>query len=374
MESLGATLNASSGSSGFTSNVAASGLTENFDQTLDIFADLIRNPQFSAEEFEKLKTRTLNQMQFQRTIPGLIAQERLQRAAYREHPASVIFPPADALKRMTADDLKKFYQAYYRPNNAILAVTGAITMKQLMPKLEKMFGDWQKADVPSTQIPAVQDLSKAGIYLIDRPNSVQTTLLLGSLGIDRKHPDYYALQVLNEVFGGSPAARLFMNLREDKGYTYGASSNVSSSKYPGLVFASSSVRTEVTEGALKEFMYEIKRIREEKVPAGELENAKRSLIGSFALSLEQPPVLLSNMLTLRLYDFPDSYWDAYPQKIMAVTSEDIQRVAQKYYDPSRLQIIAVGDAGKIREALGKYGTVEMYDTEGKLVASTTKAQ
>lgn len=369
MEALGSTFNTGSGPSGFVTNVAASGLMENFDRTLDIFTDLVRNPLFSAEEFEKLKTRTLNQMQLQRTIPGLIAQERFQRATYGNHPAGILLPPAEAVKQMTANDLKQFHQTYYRPNNAILAITGDITIKELMPKLERMFGDWQKADVPATQIPPVQELSKAGIYLIDRPNSVQTTLLLGSLGIDRKHPDYYALQVLNEVFGGSPAARLFMNLREDKGYTYGVNSAFSASKYPGVVFASSSVRTEVTEGALKEFMYELKRIRDEKVSATELENAKRSLIGSFALSLEQPTTLLGNMLTLRLYDFPDNYWDVYPQKITTVTADEVQRVAQKYYSPSRLQIIAVGDASKIRETLAKYGAVETYNTEGKLIAT-----
>ncbi|HEX9962904.1 MAG TPA: pitrilysin family protein, partial [Pyrinomonadaceae bacterium] len=243
----------------------------------------------------------------------------------------------ESLRTLTPDALKQFHQTYYRPNNAILAVTGDITMKELMPRLEKAFGDWQKAEVPATKIPTVAALSKPGIFLIDRPGSVQTVLQLGNVGIERTNPDYFSVLVMNQIFGGGPQARLFMNLREDKGYTYGAYSGFGGSKFPGTVQASSSVRTDVTEGALKEFMYEIKRIRDEKVPAEELENAKRSIIGSFALSLEQPQALLSNIVTQKLYGFPVAYWDDYPQQVSRITVDDVQRAAQKYLDLPHLQ-------------------------------------
>jgi zinc protease len=173
--------------------------------------------------------------------------------------------------------------------------------------------------------------------------------------------------VMDRIFGGGPSARLFLNLREDKGYTYGAYSNFTGSKYRGVVMASSEVRTDVTEGAMHEFMYELKRIRDEKVPTAELENAKRAIIGGFALSLEQPQALLQNIITQKLYDLPADYWDTYPQKVSAITAEDIQRVAQKYVDLSHLQVVAVGDATKARDVMAKYGSVEVYDAEGKPV-------
>jgi predicted Zn-dependent peptidase len=366
-ESLGATIGANAGLSGFTSSVTSAGLVENLDQTLDIFADVVRNPAFPAAEVEKFKNRTLAQLQAQRSIPQLLAAERFNRALYGEHPASLVLPPVESLRALTPDALKQFHQTYYRPNNAILAITGDVTMKELMPKLEKAFGDWQKAEVPATKIPTVAALTKPGIFLIDRPGSVQTVLTLGNVGIERTNPDYFSVLVMNQIFGGGPQARLFMNLREDKGYTYGAYSGFGGSKYAGAVSASSEVRTDVTEGALKEFMYEIKRIRDEKVSAEELENAKKSIVGSFALSLEQPQALLSNIVTQKLYGFPVSYWDDYPQQVSRITADDVQRAAQKYLDLPHLQIVAVGDAAKVRNALAIYGSVEQYDAEGKVV-------
>lgn len=190
-------------------------------------------------------------------------------------------------------------------------------------------------------------------------------LQLGTLGIERTSPDYFSLLLADRILGGGPAARLFLNLREDKGYTYGAYSNFGGSKFRGTWVSSSEVRTDVTEGAMKEFMYELKRLREEKVNPEELDNARRAIVGSFALSLEQPQSLLQNIITQKLYDLPADYWDTYPQKVAAITAEDIQSVARKYIDLDHLQIVAVGDASKAREVLAKYGKVEVYDAEGK---------
>ena len=370
VEALGGLLSAGAGLSSFTSNINASGLVENLDPMLDIFADVIRNPKFPLEEVEKFKARTLAQLQYQRSIPQFLAQERFNRAIYGEHPGSLVSPPPESLKRTTPADLAKFHLTYYRPNNAILAIVGDVTLKEIMPKLERAFSDWQKGDVAKLTIPEVPAQGPARIYLIDRPGSVQTVLQLGTLGIERVNPDYFALLVMDRIFGGGPAARLFMNLREDKGYTYGAYSGFGGSKFRGTVFASSEVRTDVTEGAMKEFMYELKRIREEKVSPTELENAKRALIGSFALSLEQPQALLQNIVLQKLYDLPADYWDTYPQKVAAITADEVQRVAQKYLDLGHLQIVAVGDASKARDVLTKYGSVEVYDAEGKLIQPT----
>jgi Predicted Zn-dependent peptidases len=364
-DALGTTLAANSGLSSLTSAVSTSGLVENIDQTLDIFADVVRNPSFPQSEVNKYRDRTLSQLQFQRSIPQFLAQEAFNKAIYGNHPAALVIPPADSLKKLSSKDLAEFHSTYYRPNNAILAVVGDVTMKDLMPKIQKAFGDWQKADVPAVTIPQAPDPASSMIYLVDRPGSVQTVLQLGTLGIERTSPDYFAVLLADRVLGGGPSGRLFLNLREDKGYTYGAYSNFGGSKYRGTWTSSSEVRTEVTDGAMKEFKYELTRLGTEKVSVDELENAKRAIIGSFALSLEQPASLLQNIITQKLYNLPADYWDTYPQKVSAITADDVQRVAQKYIDMKHLQVVAVGDASKTLEILSKYGTVQVYDTEGK---------
>jgi zinc protease len=368
LDRIGAQLFAGSSLSGFTSTVGASGLSENFDQILDIFADVSRNPAFPKDEVEKYKARTASQLQFQRSSPNFLAAESFNRAVYGEHPASLVAPSPEALKRTTSEDLAKFHAAHYLPNNAMLAVVGDVKLSEIMPKLERAFGDWKAGEAPKTTIPAATAAySKPRVILIDRPGSVQTLLQLGNIAIERNDPDYFALLVMNRIVGGGGTARLQRNLREDKGYTYGAGSGFSGLKYRGTWAATSSVRTEVTADALREFMNEFKSIRDQKVTDFDLENAKRGLTGSFALSLEQPQLLLSNIVTQKLYDLPADYWDTYPQRVAAVTAEDVQRVARKYVDTDRLQVVAVGDASKVRAALAQYGAVEVFDSNGRPV-------
>lgn len=368
VDALGATLTANSGLSGLTSVVSTSGLVENLDQTMELFADVVRNPSFAQPEVDKYKTRTLAQLPLLRSNAGFLASEQFARAIYgTSHPASLVVPPAESVRKLTSKDLAEFHSTYYRPNNAILAIVGDVTMKEIMPKIEKVFGDWEKGNVPAVTIPPAPAQSESRIYLIDRPGSVQTSIQLGTLGIERTSPDYFAVLLADRVFGGGPTGRLFLNLREDKGYTYGAYSNFSSSRYRGTWGASSDVRTEVTEGAMTEFMKELNRMRTEVVPAEELDNAKRAIVGSFALSLEQPGTLLQNIITQKLYNLPADYWDTYPQKVAAITAADVQKAAQKYLDMGHLQVVAVGDASKARDVLAKYGKVEVYDAEGKPV-------
>src|SRR5215216_1690861 len=370
VDALGATLTANAGLSSLTSTVTTSGLVDNLDQTLELFADVIRNPTFPQAEVDKYKSRTSAQLRFQRSIPQFLAAEQFQKAIYgTSHPASLIVPAAESIKKLTTKDLAGFHSTFYRPNNAIIAIVGDVTMKEILPKLEKYFGDWQKGNVPATTIPSVPEPSDSRIYLIDRPGSVQTVLQLGTLGIERTSPDYFAVLLADRVLGGGPSGRLFMNLREDKGYTYGAYSNFGGSKFRGTWISSSEVRTDVTEGAMKEFMYELNRMRNDAVPGEELENAKRAIIGSFALSLEQPQNLLQNIITQKLTTCPADYWDTYAQKVSAITTADVQRAAKQYIDLGHLQVVAVGDAAKAREVLAKYGKVEMYDAEGKPVTA-----
>jgi predicted Zn-dependent peptidase len=207
------------------------------------------------------------------------------------------------------------------------------------------------------------------VSLVHRPNSVQTTVALGNIAIDRRSPDYTPMVVMNDIIGGGASARLFLNLREEKGYTYGVYSSFSALRYPGPWRAGGNMRSEVTDAALVEFFTEIRRIRDEKVSDRELEESKRSIVASFALSLEQPSRVLNFAITRKLHGLPADYWDTYPHKIMAVTPEDVQRVARRYLNPNTLQLVAVGDATKIKSALEKYGSVEVYDSNGALVKS-----
>jgi predicted Zn-dependent peptidase len=205
------------------------------------------------------------------------------------------------------------------------------------------------------------------VILVNRPNSVQTVFYMGNHALDRLNPDYIPVQVLNRVLGGGPASRLFRNIREEKGYTYGISSGFPATRYLNHFAVQTSVRTEVTGEALKEILRDFADIRDRPVPADELAAAKRALVASFALSTENPAVALSNATQIKEYGFPADYWDTYPEKIAAVTAEDVQRVARKYVPVDHLVIVAVGDREKIRGILAEFGAVEDWDTEGRRV-------
>jgi zinc protease len=369
-DTLGASLVTGSSLSAITSTVGASGLTENLDAIMELFADVTLNPSFPADELSRLKTRSLAQLRLQRSQPNFLASEMFAKVIYGEHPGSRTSLTAVDIQKITPEMLQHFYATHYKPNNAVFTIVGDVKPAEVVAKLEKAFGAWARGDVAPTAIPKVSETGPAKIYLIDRRPSVQTSLLLGNLTIERTDADYYALAVMNQIVGGNASARLFLNLREDKGYTYGAYSGMSALKYRGTFSARTDVRTEVTKGSMDELMGEIKRIREEKVPADEFERAKRTIIGSFAVQLESPQALLSNIVTQKLYGLPADYWDTYAQRIAAITPDDVQRVAQKYLDLDHLQIIAVGDAKQIADVLKQYGTVEIYDTEGKPVKSS----
>jgi predicted Zn-dependent peptidase len=257
---------------------------------------------------------------------------------------------------------------HYVPDYAALAVAGDTTLADVRKIVETHLAGWKRAGVPQ---PAVADPAPAGaprITLVSRPNSVQTSLVVGTQAISRTSPDYDVVQVMNKIIGGGPTGRLFMHLREDKGYTYGAYSNVSSTRYRGDRVASTDVRSEVTDPALRDLLAEVTAMRGQAVPDKDLQIAKRAMVASFALSLESPQQMLNYYTTRWLYKLPADYWDKYPERVMAVTPAQVQDASKKYLDASRLQVVAVGDASKIQEILAKLGTVEVYDTEGKRVS------
>lgn len=368
MDKLGATLSASSGFGSPEVVLGAAGLSANFDAWFAVFSDILLHPAFPADELNKKKQRLKVQLRQQRSSSNFLLEERFSRAVFGSHPAAVVSPSAESVEALTPEVLARWHRERYSPQNAILAVAGDVRPAELIPKLEQSLGDWQTGEVKETLPPNPAPVPARKVYLVDRPGSVQTTMVLGNIAIDRRSEDYVPMVVLNHLLGGGPAARLFLNLREEKGYTYGVYSSFSASEYPGPWRAGGNMRTEVTEAALVEFLNEIQRVRDEKVGEAQLQEIKRSVVASLALALERPARVLSFAVTRKIYNFPEDYWDTYPAKIMAVSADDVQRVARKYLDPQTMQWVAVGDGRKIKPVLEKYGPVEVYDSAGTPVA------
>lgn len=364
MEKLGASITAQAPWGSESATITASGLSDNVDQWMRLAADVLLRPTFPAGELDKLKQRMKIQLQQQRSTAGFLMQERFNRAVYGDHPAAITSATEQALDKITPAMLAEWHNSRYLPENAVLGLAGDITPDAVM-QLFQGIGQWDagggKAALPTATKPA----HGRGIFLVDRPGSVQTEVAIGNIAINRTDSDYVPMVVMDRIVGGGVSARLFMNLREVHGYTYGAYSQLVARRYAGPWIAEGSMRTDATAGAMTEFMNEINRIRDKAVPESELEESKRSIVSSFALSLERPSVLLDYAITLKVYGLPADYWDMYPAKIMAVTAEQVQRVARKYIVPDDLQIVAVGDAAKLKPVFDKYGAVQVFDTGGK---------
>ena len=369
LETMAATLAVTTGMSATVASISGAGLTEHIDRIFDMAADVLLRPTFPDEEFVKYRQRTLAGLNQQRSFPGFLVQERWSKTMYGDHPAGRLAISPAQLNAITRDQLVAHHKARYVPDHAVIAIAGDISLADARRLVESKLGGWARAGVPA---PRTTDPAVAGpgrVHLVDRANSVQTSFVVGSQAINRTDPDYDALQVMNAVVGGGPTGRLFTNLRETKGYTYGAYSGMSAGQFRGVWSARTDVRSEVTEPALTDLMEELRQIRDVPVPAKELADKKRSLVASFALSLESPQAMLNYYITSWMYKLPADYWDRYPERIMRVMAPQVQTVARKYLDPSRVHIIAVGDAKKVGTTLKKFGELDTYDVEGKKVTA-----
>lgn len=367
IDAMGGTLNAVSQFGETYTQVNASGFSENADKVLDLVTDIVLNPTFPADELDKYKKRQLAELEEQRSEPGFLGEERLYRALYGSSPAAVVSPTPASIQAVTAEQLKQFHDQHYAPNISLLGVAGDFDSKQMTTQIEKYFGGW-KQQKTATAVPASGSSASSRIYLVDRPDSVQTNIVAGELAVPRNSPDYLPLRVMNRVLGEGTTGRLFMNLREDKGYTYGAYSSYDADTYARPLIANTEVRTAVTDGSMHELLGEIKRLREEPVPNGELDDARRAIVASFALSLERQTELLHLWMRVKHNGLPEDYWDRYPADIAKVDAAAIQRVAVKYLDPQHLQVVCVGSGKEIKDVLAKYGAVEVYDADGKKMA------
>jgi zinc protease len=366
LETMAASLIVGSGLSGTSASVSGSALSENFDKLMDLTADVLLNPLFDPAEWQRFKTRTKAGLIQQRTQPGFLAMETFNRVVFGSHPAARVSATAATLEAITPEALVEFYRTHYVPDHAAIAFAGDISMAEARKLVETKLAGWKKAGTPKSPVTNPPAMGAPKVYLIARPGSVQTTLYVGTQSMTRTDPDYAALTVVNRVLGGT-MGRLFRHLREEKGYTYGIGSGFSATLYRGSWTSSTSVRTDVTEPALTDLLAEIGELRDKPVPDNELADAKRAIVGSFARDLENPQQVLGYYIDNWLYNLPKDYWDTYPQRVMAVTAAQAQAAAQKYWEPGRLQIVAVGDATKITDILRKKGELQIYDADGNPV-------
>lgn len=365
LEVMAASLTFGAGASSPEATMTGSCLSDHVSRLLDLAADALLHPAFADQELARYKQRTRALLLQQRSSPGFLAAEMFSRAIYGSHPAARLSPTAAALDRTTRDDLAEFHRLHYAPNRAVIAVAGDLSMAEASKLLETRFGAWATAASAPPSVTNPAPLAVPNIYFIARPSSVQTNLIVGTQAIERTSPDYDVLSVMNKVIGGGPTGRLFIHLREEKGYTYGASSALNAPRYRGEWQAATNVRTEVTEPALNDLLAEIRRLRDEPVPADELGDAKRSMVASFALSLESPARLVDLAITRWRYRLPADYWDRYAERVMAVTSDAIRAAARKYLAADRLQIVAVGDPARVADPLRKLGSVTVCDADGQ---------
>ncbi|MGH9723803.1 MAG: M16 family metallopeptidase, partial [Candidatus Acidiferrales bacterium] len=364
-DSLGATLDAESAFGSSYATIRASGLNDSTAQILDLMSDIVLHPSFPAEELAKLKQRELADLDQNLSSPAFLANQAFHRVLYGDFPAAITSPTKDSIAKVTVADLKQFHDQHYVPSNAIFGATGDFQTAEMRAQIEKYFGAWSGAPDPAFALPAEPAPQPAKITLVDRPGSVQTFIVAGDRGIRRTDPEYYALEVMNQILGGGPQARLFLDLREVHGYTYGSYSRFHADIYPGDWAAQAPVRTPVTDGSMTQFVYEFKKINSEPVPAAELGDAERAIVARFALSLEQPNQILDDWLTVRHYDLPMDYWDEYPDHIAKIDDAAVQAAARKFVDLDHMQWICVGDRSQIQSVLTKYGTVSVVNAEGQ---------
>jgi predicted Zn-dependent peptidase len=356
---IGASLSASA------TSIFASSLKKHQGKVLELMADVLYNPVFPEAELEKLKKQSLTGLAQSKDSPDAISQRLTSALVYgKNHPYGEVATEA-TIGNVTVADVKQYYQTYFKPNIAYLAIVGDMDKAEAESIVKKHFGSWKKGQVPTATYPIPQRQAKNTVALVDRSSSVQTVIDIAQpLQMKIGDSDYITSRVLNEILGGGSSSRLFLNLREDKGYTYGAYSSISADKLTGSFSANASVRTEVTDSAVYEFMHEIVNLVDNGVTEEELVKAKSSIAGSFGRSLENPSTIANFALNTERYKLPKDYYATYLQKMNALTVADLNAAAKKMIDPSKLYVTVVGNGSEIKEKMAQFGEVIEYDNMG----------
>jgi zinc protease len=370
VERIGATLSAGSGSD-FTT-IAASTLAIYIDDILELMADVVLRPSFPQNEIDLARENAKQLLIQQRAQPNFLASERVAKVIFGNHPYSRVSPTPETLDAMTRDVLKNFHASLITPGNAVMVVVGDFDRAALIDRLDALFGQWQPNSAPGLTFPDPPERTMRSATLVDRPGSAQSNIVVANIGIQRTSPDYFPMLLMHTILGANASSRLFMNLREEKGYTYGAYSSLDARRVAGSFRVTAEVRTPVTGASLKEFFYELERIRSESVSDKELADAKSYLTGVFPIKIETQEGLIDQLVNIRMYDLPDDYLHSYRERVNAVTADEILRVAQKYVTPDKAAVVIVGDAHAITDQVRLFSEViEFYDTEGhpKAIAS-----
>jgi len=346
--------------------VAASALAMFNDRILELMADVVLNPSFPENEVELARQNTKEGLRQQRAQPSFLASEMVSRVMFGEHPYAVVAPTPESIDRSTREEFVNFHKRKLVPNNAVFIIVGDVQYDDIVRRLESLFSTWERGEELVTDFPAPPVRTKRTAYLIDRPGSAQSNIIIANSGITRTNPDYFPLLLMHTVLGANASSRLFMNLREEKGYTYGAYTNLDARRTAGTFRATAEVRTPVTGDSLKEFFYELNRIRNDRVSEKEIADAKSYLTGVFPIRLETQEGLTDQLVQIKMLRLPDDYLQLYRDRVQAVTLEEIQRVAQKYVKPDEAALIVVGDGSAVLEQIRPYcEDIEIYNTSGK---------
>jgi Zn-dependent M16 (insulinase) family peptidase len=315
---------------------------------------------------ELAKQNTKEGLRQQRAQPSFLASEMVSRVMFGDHPYSVVAPTPESIDRSSRDEFVKFHRAKLVPNNAVFIVVGDVSYEEILNRVESLFSTWQRGEDVVANFPAPPVRTRRTAYLVDRPGSAQSNIVIANSSITRTSPDYFPMLLMHTVLGANASSRLFMNLREDKGYTYGAYSTLDSRRTAGTFRATAEVRTPVTGDSLKEFFYELERIRNERVSEKEIADAKSYLTGVFPIRLETQEGLTDQLVQIKMLNLPNDYLQNYRENVQAVTGEEIQRVAQKYVKPDEAALIVVGDGALVLEQIKPYSEdIEVYNTAGK---------
>ncbi len=363
------------------SGAFAQSLTRYFPRVFEMMADAAINPNFNEEEFIKERDVIIDALKSNEKDVTSAARRVEDLLAYGGNHPYGEFITSGTVYNIKLEDVQRFYQARFRPNNAYLVVVGDIDPASVKALAEKHFKKWKANPVASSPLPNVENVNQTQIDFVNMPNAVQSEVVVQSTThLAKKDPDYFPVLMANSILGGGGEARLFLNLREDKGYTYGSYSSIGNNKRTATRFrATASVRNEVTDSAVVELLSEIKRIRTELVTESELKKAKAKYVGSFVRSLENPATIAQFALEIATEGLDKDFYMNYLDKINAVTAEDVTRVAQKYFNVNQARVVVTGKGVDVLDNLervvfnGKPLAVSYYDKYGIPIERPRKA-
>ena len=364
---LGASLEASAGPDSL--GVTTSGLTIYTDKLLDLFTDAVLHPVFPPDQFARIQRQMLSKLAAEKQEPAVLAEKLEGKVIFGSHPYGAYQTP-ETVKAITRDDLVGFHKQHFLPNNATLAIVGDVKAATILPLIEKALGSWAKGDVPQVKLPAISPQHGVTVHLLDRPGSVQSNIIIAQDAPPRNNPDVPELNVLNATLGGGFSGRLFQNLREKHGWTYGAYSVFDMRKLAGSFDANAETRNEVTGPAIEETLKEIGRIRDELVPDQELELQRQYNVGNYLLSLENAGRTAQRVQDIDLYGLAPDFYKHYAKRMASTGAPQVQELAKKYLHPSDMAIIVVGEAKDVKPQLEKFGKVYVYDTELKPIGGS----